>query len=187
MSRIEELAEKYSQHIRTPWSRNVAGAQRVIMVVYDKDLERTLGARKELFEIATCDAQHGWCELDLSSAFSSWVAQDDYRDAYFESPDDLRLKLDSEFSNHVAGLLRNAISAPDMNDNSVLAVYGLGTLFGFTSISQVIKLIEPEISGRLVLFFPGQIDGNNFRLLDARDGWNYMAVVISLHSEGAWV
>ena len=33
MGRIEELAERFAQHIATPWQRTVAGAQRVIMVV----------------------------------------------------------------------------------------------------------------------------------------------------------
>ncbi len=46
MARIEDLAEKYGRHIATPWQRTVAGAQRVVMVVYDKELERTLRARK---------------------------------------------------------------------------------------------------------------------------------------------
>jgi hypothetical protein len=59
MSRIEDLAERYGQHIATPWQRTIAGAQRVVMVVYDKELERTLRARKEAFETATCSAS-GW-------------------------------------------------------------------------------------------------------------------------------
>ena len=42
MARIEDLAERYGRHIATPWQRTVAGAQRVVMVVYDKELERTL-------------------------------------------------------------------------------------------------------------------------------------------------
>lgn len=187
MSRVEDLAEKYAQHIGIPWTRNVSGAQRVVMVVYDKELERTLTERIGHFENATTEAQHGWRQLDLSTAFSEWVAQDEYCEAYFESPEDLRLKLDAEFSDHVAGLLRAALTAPGVDENTVVAVTGLGALFGFASISEVVRHIEPEILGRLVLFFPGQIDGNNFRLLDARDGWNYLAVVISLHSEGAWV
>ena len=37
----------------------------------------------------------------------------------------------------------------------------------------------------LVVFFPGQKDDNNYRLLDARDGWNYMAVGITRHPTGA--
>ena len=53
MGRIEQLAEIYGQHIVMPWQQTVAGAQRVIMVVYDKELERTLAARKVVFETAT--------------------------------------------------------------------------------------------------------------------------------------
>ena len=45
MGRIEELAEHYSKHVALPWERGVAGAQRVIMVVYDKEAERMLRAR----------------------------------------------------------------------------------------------------------------------------------------------
>ena len=48
--------------------------------------------------------------------------------------------------------------------------------------------LEPDraqIRGRLVVFFPGHLERSNYRLLDARDGWNYMAVPITLHSEGA--
>ena len=39
-----------------------------------------------------------------------------------------------------------------------------------------------DIQGRLLLFFPGEFDNNNYRLLDARDGWNYLAVPITLHN-----
>ena len=38
-----------------------------------------------------------------------------------------------------------------------------------------------DIRGRLALFFPGDVDNNNYRLLDARDGWNYLAIPITLH------
>jgi hypothetical protein len=30
-----------------------------------------------------------------------------------------------------------------------------------------------DIKGRLVVFFPGHLERSNYRLLDARDGWNY--------------
>ena len=61
----------------------------------------------------------------------------------------------------------------------------MGSLFGFARVSQVLKLVERDVQGRLVVFFPGQFEQNNYRLLDARDGWNYMAVPISIHSTGA--
>jgi hypothetical protein len=187
MSRVEDLAEKYAQHIKTPWPRTVAGAQRVVMIVYDKELERTLLCRKDHFELATKNAGHEWRELDLSRAFSEWVAGDEYREAYFECPEDLQLKLEADFANHVAGRLREALTAPDVDEKTVVAIFGLGALFGFLRVSSVIKLIEPDIRGRLLLFFPGQLEGSNYRLLDARDGWNYLAVPITLHGEGAWV
>ena len=46
MARIEDLADRFGRHIATPWQRTVSGAQRVVMLVYDKELERTLRARK---------------------------------------------------------------------------------------------------------------------------------------------
>jgi len=185
MGRIEELADKYAQHISTPWQTTLAGAQRVIMLVYDKELERTLKARKLAFETATKDAGHDWHEVDVSGVFANWIANDEYREAYFEFPDDLQLKLESKFADAVADYIRTVLNGPEVTPNSVVAVFGVGALFGFTRLSRVLKLIETEIKGRLLIFFPGQYDRNNYRLLDARDGWNYLAVPITLHGTGS--
>jgi uncharacterized membrane protein YecN with MAPEG domain len=184
MGRIEELAELYGQHIATPWQRTVAGAQRVVMVAYDKELERTLRARKGEFETRTREAHHDWHEVDVTTAFSHWLAQDEYREAYFESPEDLQLKLDAEFSEYVAERIRAVLTRADLSDESVVAVFGVGALFGFARMSHVLKLVERDVRGRLVVFFPGHVEQNNYRLLDARDGWNYMAVPISVHGAG---
>lgn len=183
MSRIEELADRYSRHISTPWQRTVSGAQRVIMVVYEKELERTLRARRMLFENATLEAGHTWHEVDLSSVFPSWMAADEYRDAYFAQPDDLSLKLDSEFPDHVASELRRALTAPTVTDNTVVAVMGVATLFGLARFSEVLRKIDRDVRGRLLVFFPGQLENNNYRLLDARDGWNYLAIPITPYSD----
>ena len=186
MGRIEQLAEKYRQHISLPWQQTVAGAQRVIIVVYDKELERSLLGRKELFALATRETGHEWVDLDIADSFAEWMASEDYRDAYFESPDDLQLKLESEFAECVAGRVRALLEKPDVTKSSVVAIFGVGALYGFTRVSRVLKLVEPSIRGRLVVFFPGTYDQNNYRLLDARDGWNYLAVPITLHSSGGY-
>jgi hypothetical protein len=186
MARIEDLADHYGRHIATPWQRTIAGAQRVVMLVYDKELERTLRARKLAFETATRQAGHDWHEVDLADAFAQWMAADDYRDDYFASPEDLQLKLEtSEFPEFVANRLRDTLTRPDVTDTSVVAVFGAGALFGLARISQILKLVESDICGRLVVFFPGQFERNNYRLLDARDGWNYLAVPVTLHGNGA--
>lgn len=179
MGRIEELAEHFGKHITLPWERGVAGAQRVVMVVYDKETERTLRARKQLFVTAVESAGHDWHEIDLAETFAEWMANDEYRDAYFESPDDLGLKLDTEFAEIVANKIRARLTADEVTENSVVALLGVGSLFGFVRISQVLRLIERDIRGRLVVFFPGQYEANNYRLLDARDGWNYLATPIT--------
>lgn len=186
MGRIEQLAEKYRQHVSLPWQQTVAGAQRVILVVYDKDQERALLARQQLFELATRETGHEWFEINVAASFARWMAADEYRDAYFDSPDDLQLKLDSEFTEYVASHIRDMLEKPEVTETSVLAVFGIGALFGFTRVSRVLKLLEPYIRGRLVVFFPGVFDQNNYRLLDARDGWNYLAVPITVHSSGGY-
>ena len=184
MARIEDLAERYGKHIGTPWQRTISGAQRVIMVVYEKEMERTLRARKLAFETATREAGHDWYEIDITDTFPEWMAGDDYRDEYFASPDDLQLKLEAEFAEHVAERIRDVLTRPEVTETSAVALFGAGALFGFVRLSQVLKLIERDIKGRLVVFFPGHKDGSNYRLFDARDGWNYLAVPITMNGVG---
>ncbi len=45
MGKIEDLAANYEHHLSGPWRRSVAGAQRVMLLIYEKELERTLRAR----------------------------------------------------------------------------------------------------------------------------------------------
>ncbi|MCR4418709.1 MAG: DUF1788 domain-containing protein [Clostridia bacterium] len=182
MGKIEDLASLYERHISLPWQRTVAGAQRVVMVVYDKELERAFRARKGEFEQRTRAAGHAWVEYDCTRCFAEWMAQDEYREAYFEYPGDLAMKLAGEFTEYVAGSLRELLRTSD--DNTVVAVTGVASLYGFVRVSDLIRAVEPDIKGRLVVFFPGTKDGNNYRLLDARDGWNYLAYSITLNGPG---
>lgn len=182
MGRVEELAAEYERHICIPWQRTVAGAQRVVMVVYEKELERTLRARIGEFEQRTRSSGHAWERYDCTHLFSEWVAGAEYRDAYFEAPEDLQMKLEGEFLDHVVGPLRDLLQEAD--ENTVVAVTGVASLYGFVRVSEVIRAVEPDIQGRLVVFFPGSKDGDRYRLLDARDGWNYLANGITLHGAG---
>ena len=68
-------------------------------------------------------------------------------------------------------------------ENTVLAITGVASLFGFLRISEILPMVEAHVRGRLLVFFPGVYEQNNYRLLDARDGWNYHAVPITA-SEG---
>ena len=179
MSRIDDLAEQYERHISAPWQRNLAGAQRIIFVVYPKEDERRLLVKMKEFEYRTKAAGHGWREVDLTNTFPVWMAAEEYREEYFRHPEDLALKFDSEFADACAARLREEILTSDDSDDNVLAIHGAAGLYGFTRLHFVLQKIESHIRGRLVVFFPGAYDQNAYRLLDARDGWNYLATPIT--------
>lgn len=182
MGRIEELAGRFRGHIGAPWQRNLAGDQKAIFVVYPKTDERKLRARLELFEMGATSAGHGWRLVDLTDCFARWMAAADYREEYFEDPEALVTGPKSQFTNFAANRLRQELIAPEVHEETVVAVCGAASLYGFTFLSAIMSLIKNDIRGRLVVFFPGEFDENTYRLLDARDGWNYLAVPITLHN-----
>lgn len=75
--------------------------------------------------------------------------------------------------------LRQRLQQSDADNNTVVAVTGLASLFGLMRASRLIEAVAPDVKGRLLVFFPGERDGANYRLLDARDGWNYLAIPIT--------
>lgn len=182
MGKIEDLAAAYERPICIPWQRTVAGAQRVVMVVYDKELERTLRARLAEFQQRTEAAGHSWHVHDFTTSFAEWMAEQEYREAYFEEPEDLESKVDGEFLERLMTPVRELLRKA--GEDAVVALVGIGSLYGFVHVSQVVRELEPDIVGRLVVFFPGTKDEHIYRLLDARDGWNYLAHAISNQEAG---
>ena len=180
MGKTEDLAGKYQQQINAPWQRTIAGAQRVMVVVYEKELERALRARIGEFEQAT--RPHGWKLVDCTNWFAEWMAGDEYKEAYFEEPSLLGMKLEGEFKPAVAQRLIAELESAD--EDTVVALLGVASLYGFIRISELILEVEQSIRGRLLVFFPGTKNENNYRLLDARDGWNYLANAVTLHGGG---
>jgi hypothetical protein len=182
MGRVEDLAAEYYRHISAPWQRTSSGAQRVMLVVYEKEIERALRARIGEFEQATLRANHRWKLVDCSKWFSEWMATEEYRESYFETPELLVMKLSTDFKRSIAQRLTKELESTD--DNTVVGLLGVASLYGFVRIAELIHGVERAIRGQLVVLFPGTKNGNNYRLLDARDGWNYLANGITLHGEG---
>lgn len=178
VSEIEGLLDAYEHRVRMPWDKALAGPQKVWFAIYDPAQERRLRLRINEFKIATEKAGHPWVLIDLTDAFARWMAHHKYRDAYFEEPEDMDLAL-QDFAKSVAEEVTSALTASDVNDSTVVAISGLASLFGLTRASALFEAVAPSIRGRLLVFFPGQHDGSNYRLLDARDGWNYLAVPIT--------
>lgn len=176
MNRIEALRGHYARYVSLAWDQPLPGPQRIWFAVYDPPDERRLRLLLPSFEIASKEARHGWRICDLTGAFARWMAEQDYREAYFASPEDLRCP-HPDFEEFVADLARQELEAAD--DNTVVAVTGVASLFGLMRVSRLMEMVEDSIRGRLLVFFPGEYADNNYRLLDARDGWNYHAVPIT--------
>ena len=113
------------------------------------------------------------------------MAEHDYRDAYFEDTELLETALPAVFDDLVAKVRSELASHP--SPDGVVALIGAGTMFGLgdaMKVSALLNAVNDTISGRLLVFFPGGVENNNFRLLDGRDGWDYMAVVIAPNGGG---
>lgn len=179
MGRIEQLAKRFEDHISLPWQQHLTAPEKTLFVVYPKEEERRLRAKQDIFRQASEKNLHGFHNVDLDSVFAEWMTSQDYAAEYFSFPEDLRQKLESDFTTYVAVVIKNALEAATAND--VVGVFGLGTLFGFAHVSMILTQLEGRVKGRLVFFFPGSYDKNIFRLLDARDGWGYLALPITLN------
>ncbi len=175
MNEIEGLRNAYERFLQLPWDRTLAGPQKVWFAIYEPAQERRLRLNLPEFERVTKAA---WSHLDLTDLFANWMAQHEYREAYFEQPEDMDLAL-KDFASFVSQQIVEGLTEPNVDANTVVAISGLASLFGFTYASAIFETVAPSIRGRLLVFFPGQHDGSNYRFLDARDGWNYLAVPIT--------
>ena len=179
MSYVEDLLDAYRRFVSLPWQQNLAPAQRVWMAVYPPQHERRVRLHVPDFQVATGEAGHAWAQIDLTGSFERWMADHDYREEYFEAPRLLETALPAFFDYLTLGVRVQLGESPD--PNGVVGLLGAGTLFGLgdaVKVSALLNAVNDAIGGRLLVFFPGESDGNIYRLLDARDGWNYLATPI---------
>lgn len=178
MNRIEKLSIKFKEFCALPWD-NVAAPQRTWFIVYPPELERQLRRRLELFELATQKANHKWFQIDLTVQYADWIANLDYRDRYFKKPKHLTSK-QKEFQDKIVEIVNAGLQNSKVDDNTVVALTGVGSLYGLMRISDLVNRVTPNLKGRLAVFFPGEYEDKKYRLLDGQDGWNYLAVPITL-------
>jgi len=176
-NRLNRLIISYSNHITIPWTKGLADEQRVLFAVYHKEDELRLRARVEEFRLATETAGHNWLALDITGLFPEWMASQKYREDYFEEPDSLAPKYKKFVPQSVKNLAEAIHDKAD--ENTIVALIGCGTLFGFGSVSAFVKQLSVHVPGRLLVLFPGEYIDNTYRLLDARDGWGYQATAIT--------
>jgi len=185
VSYVEELVAAYRKFVSLPWQQNLAPPERVWMAVYPPDHERRLRLHLPAFKAATAEHHHPWTLIDITTSFERWMAHHEYRDAYFEAPELLETALPAFFDDLVAEVRARLFEHPQ--PNAVVGLLGVGTLFGLgdsVKVSALLNAVNDAITGRLLIFFPGEHEGNSYRLLDARDGWNYLAIPIRPNGSG---
>lgn len=180
MSHVGDLVKNYERFIQLTWPSNLAPAQRVLMAVYRPEEERRLRCHIEDFEFVSRKAGHAWDLVDISDEFERWMGSHDYREAYFRNPELMQPELVSFFDQLVDGV-RDQVEKKT-TERTVIGLLGATSLYGLgdhVKVSALIERIQESVQGRLLVFFPGEVEGNCYRLLGARDGWNYLATRIT--------
>lgn len=182
MARIDQLLASYRRHVSLSPRGNRPLSQRVWFVVYPPEDERRMLNRIPEFEIATRDEGLSWHRIDLSGAFADWMDTFDpiERKDTLADPDIVESYADPGFIEFLSGRLgREMESVPPADAvDTVFAVSGLMDLYDFVHVSEVLATLDSHLRGIVLLFFPGEREGNTYRFLGARTGWNYLATPI---------
>jgi hypothetical protein len=179
-TRIDLLVEAYEKVVNEPWSSALSGQERIWFLVYDPAEQRTVDLHLGDFETAAIKAGKKWKAISLKQCFPSWMANHEYREDYFRDPEYIVDQLEAEFIPYATQFLKNELKKIEQTEDTLIALKDVSALFGFARLSEILKSCDRDYSGRLLIFFPGEFEHNHYRLLDARDGWDYLARPITL-------
>jgi hypothetical protein len=175
MNLVDRLNLALKQRLRHPWTDHQSGGECVWFLVFDPgDVRKVLAGREE-FRQSTEAAGKQWVEIDISGEFNTWMSAHRYAQQYFKRPQ-LAQTIADDFARYLTDRLREQVKGGDASTLHVLL--GAESLYGITRLSHIIRQMEDELPGRLLVFFPGSYVDSQYRLLNARDGWNYLAVPI---------
>jgi len=180
MNRIDQLLENYRSHIQMPLRPGLPASQRVWFAVYPAEDERRLINRVDDFEMVTTEAGHPWVRIDLKGSLARWLASvdEEERAQLFNKPVVIETYAKNDWKDVLTNLFQKEVARATAPERTVFALTGLMDLYDFLHVSDLIESLEETVTGYLLVFFPGEKEGNTYRFLDARTGWNYLAVPI---------
>jgi hypothetical protein len=152
----------------------------VWLAVYPASEERRLVNRIDEFEMLTKEAGHPWVRIDLKGRLGEWLSSIDEKERalWFKHPEDVDLYAKSEWKDILTEFFQREAAHASSPERTVFALTGLMELYDFLHVSELIEALEATFAGYLLVFFPGEKEGNTYRFLDARAGWNYLAAPI---------
>jgi len=174
MSKIDQLLTTFQKVINEPWPTGLSGQEKVWFLIFDPLDLRKLFYKLGEFEIATKEAGRQWHLVSLNTYFTDWLAAHDYKESFFEEPEYIADALQEEFKDYIKTKLLEELDNIN-NENSLLVLQDVSSVFGFIKLSDIVNIISNKVQGRLMVLFPGEFSNNQYRLMDARDGWDYLA------------
>lgn len=177
MTEVEKLVSAYRERVQIPWQAQLSVPERVWMLVYPPELERRVRRQFGEFKRETEAAGHKWRELDLLPEFAAWMSKHEYRDGYFADPNLLEQDAFDPLRQSVIDRVQALLESAD--GDTVTAILGAASLFGFVHLSSVLDNRKLKMRGRLLVCFPGSHGEHSYRLLDARSNYNYQASPIT--------
>ncbi len=175
VNNVDGLIQAYDKAVSGKWEETLSAQERIWFLVYDPDSQRKIDFRLSDFENATKRAGKKWANISLKDCFPEWMASHEYRDEYFQDPDALVDQLEFDFKKFAIENIVQKIREQQVDNETVTAFTNVASLFGFSRLSDILNHVAGEVKGRLLVFFPGEFEKNQFRLLNARDGWSYLA------------
>ena len=140
--------------------------------------ELKLRAKIGEFEIVTQNNNHGWINYDLTNTFANWLCDLKYVQSYYKRPAVLS-SIIHKYLDYMEAQFVDLLKKQQVSEDDVVALSGVGAIFGFIKVKDLVDRLSPYVKGRLLVLFPGSFENNNYRLLDGYDGWNYHAFVIT--------
>ena len=187
MARLDQLLASYRRYAALPRQPYLPLSQRIWFLVYPPEDERRLTNRLAEFELATRDAGLVWQRLDLIGAFADWLdtfQDEEEKAACLADPDIVEDYARPGLRDFLCARLQAGLArTPEAEaGQTVFALTGLMELYDFIHVSEVLDALDGSFPGVLLVFFPGEREGNTYRFLGARTGWNYLAIPILAES-----
>ena len=174
MTKIDQLLKKFQRIIKEPWTKGLSGQEKVWFLIFEPADLRKIHFNLGEFEIATKNANKDWHIISLEKKFSNWLSKHDYSEAFFEDPEYISDALHDDFKEYLENSINKELEHIN-SSNSLIVLKDVSGIFGFIKLSEVVNTISNKIEGRLMVLFPGEFTNNQYRLMDARDGWDYLA------------
>ncbi len=175
MYSFDEIVSAYRRQVNIPWRPDAPPSARIWILWHPPAMHLKLTGRIGELETITRQAGHGWRTLDLSPLFGQWIAGHEMFEPLIEMPQEVKGLL-PQFETAACDAVEAELLKSGPND--ILVLQGCGSLFGLAKLSPILDRVSHAIPGRLLVLFPGRHASGIYRMLDARDGWNYHAVPI---------